>query len=760
MRAALGLAVSVALVLATASGAEEIPRPACVALDGVDSLLQSGAVVLLGEVHGTVEAPAVVSDVVCHALRQDLAVTLALEIPREEASRVDAWLTSAGAAADREALLAGSFWHSTYQDGRRSEAMLQLLEDARRFAAAGRPVTVRLLDQQGLGGVAREQAMADALVAAVMEDENHLVIALVGNLHARLARGGPISDPMAVRASARLAERQVLALVLSSAGGEAWTCRSGESGCGPGSLRADDEATGRYVRVTDKLERGYHGVIHVGRIHASPPAKNPHPDPLPPLHTLTSGEGTSALSRPPIGGTRRTGGGAPLPGGTGAGGRGAGGEGSRVAAEPSLKRPVAVTRSRSEPHADGEWPQWMGPGGDGGVDLGLLPLGARVGLTIDWRQPLGRGYSSITVSRGRALTMEADKAGLWLVALDVVDGGEIWRVPLVEAETEQRERIENPLSTPSTDGERVFAIGAEGRLFAVTVEDGRLLWTRDLAEDFGASPPSYGMSTSPLVDHGRLWVLVGGDEGKNLVSFDSQTGEILHSLDHAEVGSYATPVDGVLGGERQIIVPAGDRIYAVRPADGELLWSYDGLPFPDRDPLLLSDQRVFFTFQEFAALLQISRDDDRWQVDELWRSQHLDSSYSPAVHHQGAVFGLDAGYLTCLDAGSGEVAWQVPYGSGSLIRVDDHLVVFRVLPGKLELVEAMPDRHSVAASATVFPGGASSTTPPSFGAGRVFLRSAEEIVAVRLDPSARPIPEDESLFREPFSDRYQGEGER
>lgn len=68
-------------------------------------------------------------DLVCLALDRGLDVSVVLEIDFEEQDRLDRYL-SAGDDVEPAALLAGPFWQSDYQDGRRSQAMFQLMTDS------------------------------------------------------------------------------------------------------------------------------------------------------------------------------------------------------------------------------------------------------------------------------------------------------------------------------------------------------------------------------------------------------------------------------------------------------------------------------------------------------------------------------------------------------------------------------------------------------------------------------------------------------
>ena len=113
------------------------PAASCGATTGIEPLLERGRVLLLGELHGTAEAPAFVANVACHARSQGLDVTIALELPHAEQEQVR--------DPDSE-IVDLPFWAKDYQDGRTSVAMLRLIEWAHaRTAADG--VELILIDE-------------------------------------------------------------------------------------------------------------------------------------------------------------------------------------------------------------------------------------------------------------------------------------------------------------------------------------------------------------------------------------------------------------------------------------------------------------------------------------------------------------------------------------------------------------------------------------------------------------------------------------
>jgi hypothetical protein len=278
---ALALALWAGAPAAPAAQVPSTAEPACRPVEGLDRLLAPGAIVLVGEMHGTAESPAFVADLVCGALAAGRSVTVALEIEREEGERVDAFLASAGTPADRGALLAGPFWRDEYQDGRRSEAMVRLLDDLRRARRAGRPLRATLLDQaERTTGRERDARMAARLVAAAEAAPDDFVVALTGNLHNRTVPGAPWDagyEFMGVHVARALPGRKLVSLDVALAGGTAWYCTSAEpSSCGPQDLRARDAGDGRRVVLGERPDaHGFHGRYAVGPLTASPPAVSP-----------------------------------------------------------------------------------------------------------------------------------------------------------------------------------------------------------------------------------------------------------------------------------------------------------------------------------------------------------------------------------------------------------------------------------------------------------------------------------------------------
>ncbi len=240
-------------------------------------LTKPHSTLVLGDLHGTREIPAFVGDVVT-ALADHEPVVLALEIRADQAPSLGAFLDSDGGPAARRAVLRDPFWQDVYQDGRRSEAMLALIDRARQLRAAGKRVGLDLFDAVLSGPPTqdtREEAMAQHLIATRAARPDAVLIVYVGNLHAVR------TEHEAIPGFAWMAHRMARAgLVFTTLGprwqsGTAWICRGAEpSDCGPGPVSGDGGPAG-VITLGATPGGHYDGWFDVGPVQASPPAAAP-----------------------------------------------------------------------------------------------------------------------------------------------------------------------------------------------------------------------------------------------------------------------------------------------------------------------------------------------------------------------------------------------------------------------------------------------------------------------------------------------------
>ena len=246
---------------------------------GLPAQARPGGVLLLGELHGTREVPRFVAQGACQTASLGQPVTVGLELPVENQERVTRFLRSAGGEEDWLKLMEAPFWRNPYPDGRGSEAMANLLDQLRQLRAQGLDVDAFVFDHPGAQGQAKEDLLADTVLAWVRRTPGRFFVVVSGNIHPRTTPGLPWDrdyQPMGLKLSRQWPG--VVALDVAYNTGSAWICSvTGETKqgleCGVRPARGKDNGDRFFVHLFDRPNpEGYHGVFYVGAVTASLPA--------------------------------------------------------------------------------------------------------------------------------------------------------------------------------------------------------------------------------------------------------------------------------------------------------------------------------------------------------------------------------------------------------------------------------------------------------------------------------------------------------
>lgn len=394
------------------------------------------------------------------------------------------------------------------------------------------------------------------------------------------------------------------------------------------------------------------------------------------------------------------------------------------------------------PALGGDWPQWGGPlrGGTAPAE-GVFSAGP-FELRELWRRPVGEGIAALVVAGGRVVSTSAEEGAVAVFALDAATGKELWRFPLGALGPGQEW---GPASTPVNDGAAVFVLSPACRLVALDAASGKLRWQHDLPAEFAPKPMATGCWTSPLLSEGRLVVQVNGEPDKRVVAFDRASGEVVWATAATPRAVRTSPGLAAIGGVDQILIHANQNtrgeVTGLAASDGTTLWRFaygDEESYSYDLALALGEDRVgVVTWNDFRVL-RVVREDSQWKAVPQWASPAIRAEVQPfkihVVPHRDLVFGFANDLLSCLDAGTGQLRWQEKLYPGSLIAVDGHLVVLSQASGLLRVVKATGAAYSEEARKEVFAPGALAETPPSFAGHHLYLRNAEEIVALEVVP--------------------------
>jgi outer membrane protein assembly factor BamB len=379
------------------------------------------------------------------------------------------------------------------------------------------------------------------------------------------------------------------------------------------------------------------------------------------------------------------------------------------------------------------WTNFRGPNRDGRYDeMAVLTNWPSQGLPLVWKEPVGVGYASFTIADGRAYTIEQRRRQEVVAAYDVNTGKEVWKQSW-NAEYKD-ETGDGPRTTPTWDDGFLYALGATGELRSLNAKTGAVRWGKNILSDNQAENLQWAMSASPLIVDDKVIVLPGGSNGKSVVAYNKVTGAPIWKVQN-DRQAYVSPMLVTLAGRRQILVVSASRVFGLAPEDGALLWSQSwdtDMGINVSQPIVVDRNRFFISsgYGKGASLIEISGSGNSYQAKSVWTNINMKNKFNSSVLHDGHVYGLDEGILTCLDVNTGTRKWKGGrYGYGQVIAASGHLIVMSDT-GELALVKASPDAYTEVAKFTALDG--KTWNYPAISGGKLFVRNAKEMAAYRI----------------------------
>jgi outer membrane protein assembly factor BamB len=390
----------------------------------------------------------------------------------------------------------------------------------------------------------------------------------------------------------------------------------------------------------------------------------------------------------------------------------------------ATNRPGPTGAARND--ASAPWPQFRGPNRDGiSLEKGLLkqwPTGGPKPLWV--ARGLGDGYSSVSVAGGKVLTMGTVNGQQAILAVSLDGGKPLWMTPCGAPYSNNMGG--GPRSVPTIDGDRVYALGAEGDLVCAALDTGKAIWSTNILQQFGGSNIRWGICESPLVE-GDLVICTPGGRQATVVAFNKQTGQPAWQalVPGTPEAGYASAIAVTAAGVRQIVQIVSSGTIGLRASDGNVLWGNEG----GANGTANCSAPVFFKDGVFSAsgygtggaLVQLSSNG----AQQVYRTKDMKNHHGGMVVVDGFLYGCDEGVLTCLEFATGKVVWQDrSVGKGSITYADGRLYV-RSENGPMALVECTPQGYRELGRFDPPTGNAKSWAYPVVADGKLLLRDQD-----------------------------------
>jgi outer membrane protein assembly factor BamB len=399
------------------------------------------------------------------------------------------------------------------------------------------------------------------------------------------------------------------------------------------------------------------------------------------------------------------------------------GQALAVGAARGQTGPPQVPKPLSPDAVTHDWPSFLGPSHN--AVSSETHLSRALPPPLVWEFEKGTGYTSPAIVGDRLLFFHRVDDREVVECLHTETGERLWQFRYATAYRDRYGYNNGPRSSPVIDDERVFTLGAEGRLHGFELSTGKGLWNRDLRTEYDVRQDFFGTASTPLAENGLLIVMVGAPGGPTVVAFDQTTGrEVWRAGDWGP--SYASPVPAVLHGERRVLVFAGGEstpptggLLSIDPTDGAIDFAF---PFRSRTyesvnascPVVFDDT-VFISasYRTGGALVRALPD---FTHEVVWTTQDFALHFNTAIHKNGYLYGFDGrnqgdASLACIDAADGRVVWReapqwtesfeqggrqrqaiVGMARGSLLAVDGQFLALGEL-GHLVWLDLTPDGY-------------------------------------------------------------------
>src|SRR5437867_3393297 len=208
-----------------------------------------------------------------------------------------------------------------------------------------------------------------------------------------------------------------------------------------------------------------------------------------------------------------------------------------------------------------DWPCWRGPDGLGVSTEKDLPVQWSKDKNIAWSLEVpGNGASSPIVVGDRVyLTTQTDDLGLHVLAVERASGKLLWDREVGRGKLHANNLHNMATPTPVSDGERVWVMFGTGDLVCLG-PDGKVVWQRNLVQQYGVYKTNHGYGSSPMLDDGRLFIACMHQGPSYLLAIDAKSGTNLWKIDRnlepkdEAQDSYSSPIFLRAGGRTEVVL--------------------------------------------------------------------------------------------------------------------------------------------------------------------------------------------------------------
>ena len=362
---------------------------------------------------------------------------------------------------------------------------------------------------------------------------------------------------------------------------------------------------------------------------------------------------------------------------------------------------VSVPSSANTNISTSDWPQWRGPERNGiSQETGLLKQWPAEGPKLLWQvNDIGDGYSTPAVVGTRIYLMSnRGMENEFVQALSTQDGKPVWTTRVGNVgNPNQNPPYAKARSTPTIDGDFIYALGSDGDLACLETGSGKIRWQKSIKKEFDGKPGIWAYAESPLVD-GEVAVVTPGGEQATMVALNKKTGAVIwkSAVPGGDPAGYASAIVVQAGGRKQYVQFLSKGIVGVDAKTGQFLWRYAEVA-KGMAQMVTPVARGGYVYGGAqgvgGGLVRLKADPDGVAAEKVYFARGLPNDIGGSVVVGEYLYGTTDAGLVAAEFTTGKVKWQGEgIGSGSVAYADGQLYLHGQ-NGNVALIEATPEAY-------------------------------------------------------------------
>jgi len=400
-----------------------------------------------------------------------------------------------------------------------------------------------------------------------------------------------------------------------------------------------------------------------------------------------------------------------------------------------------------------DWPQFLGPNRNStSPQKDILRTWPATGPEVLWTADLGKGFGGPVIKDGKAYLLDRDdKYGDYMRCFDMKTGKELWKYGY---EAPMSVEFPGSRSVPAVDDKYVYSCGHNGDLYCFDIKTHKPVWIKNVWTDFGGQPaskseggfsglqgggkfPVWAIAQCPLI-YGNLLIIASQAPEAGVVAYNKLTGDVIWKTATLGAVGFVSPSIAKINGEDQIIMITASsgrgataipsNVVGINPKNGDVLWTYSNwscwIPCSNAYDAGQNKLLIVGGYQAGAAMIQIEKNGDKFNVKELYKTQEFGEHTKPPLFYNGYFYAQFSNNerrdgLVCMSE-DGKIMWKTlkepNFDKGSMILADG---VILATDGKYSLyvIEPSPTGFKPLATAELLqPAGTvitEQTSPPS-----------------------------------------------